>query len=253
MTMRAHALTRIALLGAIALGECVALAVPPSRVEVSGLRVRVGDVIRDAPATVADVDLGPAPQVGGSRVIGRAQILEAVRARDNEAHLRLPEAVRVVRRMSSLTPGDLERMVRDALPASRLPRGATLAAVRAPRAIELPAGWTSVTAELPRPPRRTGAFTTAVMMTLRLGDEVIARASVPVELALSAEAAAPDVARGGPLTLLVREGLVEVRVGASAAIDADVGDTLPVLLRPSGRVLRARLIERNLALAVEGP
>lgn len=253
MTMRAHALARIALLGAIALGECAALAVPPSRVEVSGLRVRVGDVVRDAPATVADVDLGPAPQVGGSRVINRAQILDAVRARGNEGPLRLPEAVRVVRRVRSLTPGDLDRMVRDALPQSRLPRGATLAAVRAPRAIELPAGWTSVTAELPRPPRRAGTFATAAMLTLRLGDEVIARASVPVELALSAEAAAPDVARGGALTLLVRAGLVEVRVGASAAIDADVGDTLPVVLRPSGRVLRARLIERDLALAVEGP
>ncbi len=251
--MRAPALTRIALLSALSLAECVALAVPPARVEVSGHRVRVGDVIRGAPAAVADVDLGPAPQVGASRLIARAQILDAVRARGETATLRVPEAVRVTRRTSSLTPAELERVVREALPPARLPRGATLAAVRAPRAIELPAGWTSVTAELPRPPRRAGAFTTTAMVAFMSGDEVIARASVPVELTLSAEAAEPDVARGGAVTLLVRQGLVEVRVAASAAIDADVGDNLPVVLRPSGRVLRARLIERNVALAVEGP
>ncbi len=52
---------------------------------------------------------------------------------------------------------------------------------------------------------------------------------------------------------MVRQGLIEVRIGASAGADANIGDMLPVVLRPSGRVLQARLIEPTVALAVEGP
>lgn len=251
--MRPRPSTRLSYLVGLLMGGSIALAGPPTRVEVSGLRVRVGDVLRDAPASVAEVDLGPAPSVGGSRVINREQIRLAVESREHAGVLRFPECVRVFRRMSSLTPRDLDRLVRDALPPARMPRGATLSAVRAPRSMELPAGWDAVSAELPRMPRRSGTFLTAVALTLRVGSDVIARVSVPVELSLAAEAALPEVARGAGLTLLVRQGLVEVRVGANAAADADVGDTFPVVLRPSGRVLRARLLDRSLALAVEGP
>ena len=253
MTMRARPLSLLALVGVIALAGGSALAGPPARVEVSGLRVRVGDVVRNAPADVADIDLGPSPSAGGSRLIDREQILGAVSSHGEVHGLRVPDAVRVVRRMTSLTPGDLERMVRDALTTGRLPRGASLAAVRAPRAIEVPSGWSTVAAEVPRPPRRAGSFSTTAVVTLRAGEEIVARLTVPVELALSAEAAMPDLARGATVTLLVRQGLVEVRVPGSAGADANVGDPLPVVLRPSGRVLRARLVERDVALALEGP
>ncbi len=249
--MRARPLTLIALV--IALSGGLAFAGPPTRVEVSGLRVRVGDVIRNAPAEAADVDLGPSPAAGGSRLIDREQILSALRAHGETSGLRVPEAVRVVRRVTSLTPGDLDRMVRDALPAARLPRGATIAAVRAPRSVDVPSGWSAVSADIPRPPRRAGSFATTAVVTLRAGEEIVARITVPVELALSAEAATPDLVRGATVTLLVRQGLVEVRASGNAGADANVGEPVPVVLRPSGRVLRARLIERDVALALEGP
>lgn len=251
--MRAHALSTLALLATLGLTQRVARADPPLHVEVSSPRVRVVDVIRNAPPSLADIDLGPAPAPNGSRLLTRAQIREALQRAPDGPTPRIPESVRITRRMVALTPADLDRLVREALPAARLPRGATLSAVRAPRVIEAPAGWTAVTAELPRAPRRAGTLSTVAMVTLRVGEDVLARIAVPVELTLSSEAATPDATRGGALTLLVRQGLVEVRIGGFAGADADVGDDLPVVLRPSGRVLRAKLIERSVALALEGP
>ena len=53
------------------------------------------------------------------------------------------------------------------------------------------------------------------------------------------------------LGLVVRKGLVEVSIAGVAGSDADVGGVLPVVLRPSGRVLRARAVDRDHALALE--
>jgi flagella basal body P-ring formation protein FlgA len=99
----------------------------------------------------------------------------------------------------------------------------------------------------------TGPFAATAIVTFLGGSDVIARVPVRVDLTLSAEAATPDLAHGTAVTLVVRQGLIEVRIGASAGADANIGDTLPVVLRPSGRVLQARLIEPTVALAVEGP
>jgi flagella basal body P-ring formation protein FlgA len=144
-------------------------------------------------------------------------------------------------------------MVRAALPRERLPRGAALRDVRPPQSVTVPAGWTAVSVELARPPRRVGPFSATAYLDLRRGDELIARVPVRVDLTLSAEAATPDLARGAAVTLVVRHGLVEVRASGSATADADVGETLPVMLRPSGRIIRARLIEPALAVALEEP
>lgn len=230
-----------------------AAASPPVRVAVAGPRVRVGDVLPDAPPDAAAVDLGPAPAVGGTRLIEREAILRALRERQATEPARIPESVRVSRRTRTLSPAEVERLVRDALPPGRLPRGAALTAVRPPRALEVPAGWSAVTAELPRAPRRAGPFAATAYVSFLLDGDTLARVPVPVELTLPAEAAAPDLARGAAVTLVVRRGLVEVRASASAGADADVGDTLPVVLRPAGRVLRARLVERDPAVALEEP
>lgn len=251
MSARAAALALVTLVALVA--PTAARATPPVHVAVNGPRVLVGDVLRNAPPDAAAIDLGPAPAAGGSRLLDRAQILRALREHQATEPARIPEAVRVVRAVRVLRAPELDRLVRDALPPDRLPRGATLAAVRAPRPLEVPAGWSAVTVDLPRPPRRTGSFPTTALVSFLRDAEVLARVPVPVELTLTPEAALPDLARGAAVTLLVRQGLVEIRVSASAGADADVGDTLPVLLRPAGRVLRARLLERDLALAVEGP
>jgi hypothetical protein len=225
----------------------------PTRVTVEGTRVQVGDLLHDAPPEAAGIDLGPAPAVGGTRLIARDEIVEALRAHQSTPTARLPESVRVTRAARTLHPDELDRMVRAALPRERLPRGAALRDVRPPQSVTVPAGWTAVSVELARPPRRVGPFSATAYLDLRRGDELIARVPVRVDLTLSAEAATPDLARGAAVTLVVRHGLVEVRASGSATADADVGETLPVMLRPSGRIIRARLIEPALAVALEEP
>ncbi len=241
-----------ALLGA----WCVAAAVqatPPERVTIGAARVLVSDVVRSAPTEAGSVDLGPSPAVGASRLIDRASIVRALREHGVRDLPEVPEAVRVVRRSRTLSASEIERMTRERLAAEGLPRHAELTGVRSSRGLEVADGWDAVNVELPRLPRRTGPFSTTALLTFRVGTEVLGRASVQVDLSLPAASAQPDVARGGPLTLVVRQGLVEVRIGATASADADVGERLQVVLHPSGRVLRARLLDRDTALAEETP
>jgi hypothetical protein len=50
---------------------------------------------------------------------------------------------------------------------------------------------------------------------------------------------------------VVSRGLVEVTTPAVTSADADIGDVVQVLLRPSGRALRAELVAKDRALALE--
>lgn len=137
--------------------------------------------------------------------------------------------------------------------AARLPKGAILVAARPSAAglVDIPLTPTRVTIDVTPPPRRAGTVTaTAVLVFWKEGD-VSARVPVALELSVPPEALLYDVQKGSVLTLVVRRGLVEVSVQAVASADADIGDVVQVLLRPSGRVLRAQVIARDRALAVE--
>ncbi len=225
---------------------------PVATVEVSGPRVRLGDLVPHAGAAVGAADLGVAPQPGGSRLVTRDELARAAAEAGAPKSLRLPSSVRVVRRMRKLAAAEVDRLVRDALAGPSLPRGAVLTAVRAPRLLEVADGWDAVAAELPKPPKRSGPLPTTALLTFSRAGEVIARASVPVDLTLSADAAVSDVARGAAITLVIRRGLVEITVSALAGADADIGAVLPVTVRPSGRVVRARLVEKDRAEPVDG-
>ena len=76
-------------------------------------------------------------------------------------------------------------------------------------------------------------------------------ALVPVDLLVSEDGAAYDAPRGAAVTLIVRRGFVEIRAAGFAGADADVGDPVPIQLRPSGRIVRARLSSRDEAIAME--
>lgn len=222
---------------------------PPKTVTVASPRLALGDVVAGIGADLATLDLGPAPAAGATRLFTRGDLQAAVG--DRAAGVRLPEAVRVERRTRRLSPQDLEAMVRASLE-GKLPRGAALSAVRARGTTVVADGWDVVAAALPRLPRKVGRLATSVQLELSQQGTVIAGLQVPVELTLSAEAALPDVAKGAPVTVVVRRGFVEIQAQAVAGADADVGDALPVLLRGSGRSLRALLVTADRAELVEG-
>lgn len=230
-----------------------ALAGPPVReVSVARARLRLDDVLPTCAADVAALDLGPAPASGGSRLVTRDELRHAFDAASARAPAWLPEAVRVVRKMQRIAGADLDKLTHDALDAAPMPRGTSLVRLAAPHGAQVAAGWDAVHAALPRPPHRTGPWKSVATLTFTAGAEVLTTLSVPVDLALSADAAAFDLPKGGTVTLVVRHGLVEIEAQALAAADADVGAILPVTLRPSGRVVRARLVTPDRAELVEG-
>jgi hypothetical protein len=214
-------------------------------------RVTLGDLVPALPEALRALDLGPAPAPGGSRLVTRDELKKAIADAKGIEPKTLPAQVRVVRKMRKLDAMTLESEARRAINKRGLSRGATLAAVKAPRSADVPDGFDSVRVEIGKPPRRTGSFLTTAMLVFNHGSEELARVAVPIELALGADAATPDLAKGAPVKLVVRRGLVEITASALAGVDADVGDTLQVVLKPSGKTLRARLVDREHAEALE--
>lgn len=225
-------------------------AAPIKEVPVTGPRVHLAEVVPQVPASLASADLGPAPAPGASRLFTQEELRKAAAGAGAKVLGSLPAAVRVVRKMKRLGAADLDRECRKAVTAAGLRRGVTLAAVRAPKSADVADGWTSVTAVVPKPPRRTGKLPTTASLTFQRGAEVLARISVPIDLDLGAEAAVPDVAKGASLTVTVQVGLVEISTAALASADADVGEELLVALRPSGKVLRVTLTAKDKAVVV---
>lgn len=152
-----------------------------------------------------------------------------------------------------LSAAELTTAVRDAIVASapRLPKGAAVTGVRGPAAPAVPREITRAALEVTPPPRKAGAVAASAVLVLWQGDRVAARVPVTLELSVPPEALAYDVPKGSPVVLVVRKALVEVSAPAVAAVDGDVGDVIPVLLRPSGRSLRARLVSKDRAVATE--
>jgi hypothetical protein len=229
-----------------------AAAAAPREVLVTGTRVHVGDVIPGADAATAAVDVGPSPTAGGSRLVTRAEIVAALGAKQLAAPTTMPDAVRVVRKARHLLPADFELLVRTAVAAKPLGRGVTLSAVRVLHPIDVADGWARVDVDVPRAPKHAGLFTTTAIASFYAAEsDVTARVPVPVELTVSPEGASYDTPRGAAVTLIVRRGAVEVHAAAVTMADADVGDQVPVQLRQSTRVLRARLTTTDEAVAIE--
>jgi hypothetical protein len=249
--MKPRALCRAAILLSFA-ATTVAAAAPPREVAVIGSRIHVGEVAPQADTSAAAVDIGPSPALGASRLITRGEIISALEAKQVAIPAALPEAIRVVRRAKHLLASDMDALVRNAVQSKPLARGVVLTVVRADRAIDVADGWTRVDVDIPRAPKREGPFSTMAIASFFAADgEALARIPVPVELGISADGALYDAPRGAAVTLIVRRNYIEVRAAAVTTADADLGDPVPVQLRQSGRVLRARLVAPDQAVAIE--
>lgn len=263
MTMRPHVFP---LLLALALASSGAAAEPrastrarsPSaavdgvrRVEVAGPRLTLGDLLSGL-GDLGAVDLGPSPAPGVARLVPREELVRILESQQIQGVVALPEAVRVVRKVDVLDPARLRELVEGAIAESVVRRGVRLRAVQAPSGVKVASGWTSVAASVPKPPRHAGEWSTTAILAFEAEGQRVARVAVPVVFEISPDAARPDLAKGAAVTLVVRSGLVEVSARATAGDNADVGDTFPVTLRPSGKVVRARLVTPDRAILEGG-
>ncbi len=221
-------------------------------VQVSATRVTLADLVPRVAEDLADVDLGRSPASNGTRVITRAHIKRALSEQNLPIPRRLPAATRVVRKMRVLTAAKLRRIGKAAIANAPGRKGVVLRAIVPPTKIRIAAGWTEVSVRLQKPPRRAGLWSTTAMLTFAANGETLKRVALPVRFEVSAAAAQPDVTKGSPLMLLVRSGLIELRVRATAGGNADIGQVVRVILRPSGRVVRAKLLSKKQAVAIGG-
>lgn len=157
-----------------------------------------------------------------------------------------------------ITKEELEKMALaeitalGAKPGSRPTRGARLMEVRAPGPIELPAPVVRREVELSQLPRRAGSVTAAATLVLFTEAGEAARIALTAHFVLPAEAAVYEVPKGSIVTLMLQRGLIEVSAQAVTSADADVGDVVPVMVRPSGKTLRAKVVSRDRVLVAEG-
>jgi hypothetical protein len=154
-----------------------------------------------------------------------------------------------------LAAGELAELARGALASSnvRLPKGAKVTAARPSTEGEVlvPIAPTRITIDLTPPARRVGKVVTAAVLVFWKDADIVARTPLRLDLTVPPEAMVFDVPKGGVVTLVVRRGLVEVSTPAITSVEADVGDVVQVLLRPSGRALRAEIVAPDRAIAVE--
>ena len=223
---------------------------PPQK-QIAHARVVLADIVDRCPEELASLDLGPAPAPGSTRLIAKADIEAALP--EGAPRFKIPQAVRVARKIKSLTVKDLESTATSALGEIELGRGAKLSAVHPRATVGVAEGYDSVTASLPRPPRRSGKFSTTATLSFREGDVELSRIEVPIDLDLPKEATQPDVKKGSKVTFVLDRGVVQIKATGTAGADVDVGDALSVTIVDSGRALRGRLVQRDPAVVEEIP
>jgi len=204
-------------------------------------RLTIADVVPSVPAELGSIELGPAPPAGSSRIVNRGEVVAALPGGTADARM-IPSATRIVRATSKLSKTEIELLLRAAAK-DKLPKGATLVAVRPRVEALVPRGYDDVELVIGRPPRKVGRHATTATMHLRQGGTIVATLLVPIELQLSAAALVPAIRRGSSMMIVVGGPAIEVQAPGKANEDADVGDVLQVTVEGSGKVLRARLVQ----------
>jgi hypothetical protein len=168
-----------------------------------------------------------------------------------------PRPTAPARAFTKLSREDVEKLAFGAIeakigqPGTKLGKGVRVTQVRAPGPVDLPGPVIKREVEIVPPPRKAGSVATAATLLLSSGDGEPVRVALHVQLSVPAEAATWDVPKGSVVVLVVQRGLLEVTAEGVTAADADLGDVIPVLVRQSGRTLRARVTAKDRALVTE--
>ena len=215
-------------------------------------RIKVADVAT-ASAEVGAVDLGPAPPPGGSRLFGRAEIEERVRAAGLETKgLKVPASVRVVSASVRLRPEELAKMAAPVVMRA-LPEGVTLTKIEPQHELVTYPGCTVKGAVIPRLPHQKGLTQSTAMLELSQNDADSIKIPVSITVDVSDAAAKADVPRGTRIEVIFERGAVRIATTGVATQDAEIGDTTNVSLVATARTVRARVVSKERAEIVEHP
>lgn len=217
-------------------------------VRVTGARVQLKDVMPECPERACAADLGAAPPAGVSRLISA----DAMRAALQAAGAPVPRlaAVRVLSAARVWSPVDLGELLRPSIE-KKLPAGVRLVGVQAKSGATLPLLATVGDCSLPVLAKRAGPSTTTAMVDILHDGQPVRRVAVQVRLLLSEQAARAQVPRGTVVTLVIQRASATVSAQGVALQDAEIGQTAPFKVQPTGRIVQARVESANVAAVVE--
>lgn len=217
---------------------------------IDGARIRLADIAEVESDELAEVDLGPAPPPGSSRLLSRDEVLRELRAQGLEPRrLKFPASVRVGSAARRYTPTDLSSMIQPGVEAA-LPYGVKLKQLRNLRPINASPRLQLGKVHLPKLPRRAGPLSLTVTVELVRGQDVMQRVPVTLELDISEQAAQPVIRRGARLDLVIQRGSARISAAGTALDDGELGQVVSFKVSTTQRVLRARIESASAASVV---
>lgn len=216
-------------------------------VEVSGARVRLGDLLAGVAEPFASLDMGASPEPNQQA----RYIKDDIKARVAMARLVLPQkivlprVVQVVRRAQTLDEPHLTRLVRQSL-ITHLPAGSRINSLRIDGGLSLPEGVVDIQPELPDS-LGSGAHLVRLSVSAsapnaRRSAATYVQAYVDIDVIKSPQGV-PVLARGSEVIVQVRSKGVLVQTSGLAQQAGGVGDLIRVLPNLSSRTLQARIVD----------
>ncbi|HVU01466.1 MAG TPA: flagella basal body P-ring formation protein FlgA [Polyangiaceae bacterium] len=240
-----HPLSLAALAVLSALAAAASAAAEPIHT-IDAPRIVVADVVSVVEG--GDVELGPAPPAGGSRLVERREVEARLHEAGIDGKVTMPNVVRVARASSRREPAALAAEAEKIL-AAALPPGVRIVSVKASRGVVVPPRAVLGKPEV-KVPHRAGEMKTTLVFPLVADDEVVARTPITVTLDVSDEAAKPLVTRGSRIDVVISKGAARISAQGYALADADMGDVVQVKIDSTQKVLDARVASRESAVVV---
>jgi flagella basal body P-ring formation protein FlgA len=238
------------LCSALAVGAFALAAAAEPLLTVDTARVQLKDVAEVSNGELGDVDLGPAPPPGGSRLFVREDLLRDLQSQGIDPRsVKVPARVRVASAARRFAPNELAEMVRQPLVAA-LPPAVKLEQLTVARGVLASPRISVGEVRVPKLPRRAGSTTVTAMVDLMHDDQVATRLPLTLKLEVSEQAAAALVTRGARVELVIARGAAKISASAVALEDAELGQIASFKVSSTQKVLRARVQSRGEAMVV---
>jgi hypothetical protein len=200
--------------------------------------------VPSAPPELAEVDLGPAPPAGASRLYSTEELLTAARQAGKQLLIR--ESVRAVRATKRWTQAEFTSFITPKLKAS-LPEYARVLRVEVPRSLVTVSNIELGRIEPGQLPNRRGTVQTSALFELTVEGKLVQRLSLPVVLELGERPKPAEVERGATVTLQVNLGTTRVSAQAAPLQTLAVGAVGLFRVVKTRKTLRAKLLSTTLA------
>ena len=245
-------MTRLSLLGFLLAISVSLSASADSEHTIDSARIHLSDVSDGYDeGELGNLDLGPAPPPGNSRIVSRGEVEEQLRAAGDDAKsLRMPRTLRVKSAAKRWSADELrEAMTPQVLAA--LPPGVKFKSTKFTRALVTSPNVTIGNAHFPKFPKREGELTVTVTVDLMQDEVTVIRVPVTVVVLVTEAATRPAASKGARINLVIEHGPARVTALAIALSDTELGALGLFRVASTQRVLRARLLNADSAQVVE--